>query len=221
MSVPKIIATIIVFLISCIGWFILGTVTTLRSDEYFSRLGPQVEALWGTPLIQKAPAFSVQIPGTRQVRWIMPSKNEITAEIQPDYRKKGLIWYPTYICRFEGSYTITNTEEVLQKIRLHFSFPAKGATYDNFAAYIDKRMLLTAVDTKQGLGEIIELAPGKRTEFKIKYETRGIESWRYQMDQNVGRIQNLMMRVKTGFSDVDYTQGSLSPMSTKSIQDGN
>ena len=220
MSVPKIIATIIIFLISCIGWFILGTVTTFRSDEYFNRLGPQVEALWGTPLIQKAPAFSVQIPGTSQVRWIMPSKNEITVEIQPDYRKKGLIWYPTYICRFKGSYTITNTEEVLQKIRLHFSFPAKGATYDNFAAYIDKRMLLTAVDTKQGLGEIIELAPGKRTEFKIQYETRGIESWRYQMDQNVGRIQNLMMRVKTGFTDVDYTQGSLSPMSTNGKQDG-
>ncbi len=150
----------------------------------------------------------------------MPSKNEITVEIQPDYRKKGLIWYPTYICRFEGSYTITNTEEVLQKIRLHFNFPAKGATYDNFAAYIDNHLLQTAVDTKQGLGEIIELAPGKRTEFKISYETRGIESWRYQMDQNVGRIQNLMMRVKTGFTDVDYTQGRLSPMSTNGIQEG-
>jgi len=220
MSVPKIIATIIVFLISCIGWFILGTVTTFRSDESFSRLGPKVEALWGTPLIQKAPAFSVQIPGTRQVRWIMPSKNEITVEIQPDYRKKGLIWYPTYICRFEGSYTITNTEEVLQKIRLHFNFPAKGTTYDNFAVYIDNHLLQTAVDTKQGLGEIIELAPGKRTEFKISYETRGIESWRYQMDQHVGRIQNLKMLVKTDFPDVDYTQGSLSPMSTNITKDG-
>ena len=220
MSIPKIIATIIIFLVSCIGWFILGSVTKFRSNEYFNRLGPQVEALWGTPLIQKAPAFSVQIPGTSQVRWIMPSKNEISVDIQPDYRKKGLIWYPTYVCRFEGSYTITNTEEVLQKIRLHFSFPAKGATYDDFAAYVDQRILLTPVDTKQGLGKIIELAPGEGAEFKINYKTRGIASWRYQMDQNVGRIQNLNMRVKTGFANVDYTQGSLSPMSTNGTQNG-
>jgi hypothetical protein len=220
MSVPKIIAIVTIFLIGCMGWFILGTVTAFRSDAYFSRLEPKVEALWGSPLIQRAPAFTVQIPGSSQVRWIMPSKNEITVEIQPDYRKKGLIWYPTYICSFEGSYTITNTEEVLQKIRLHFSFPAKGATYDNFAAYIDKKLLLTPVDTKLGLAEIIELAPGRRAEFKIKYETRGIESWQYQMDQHVGRIQNLKMLLKTGFRNVDYTEGSLSPMSTNGTEDG-
>jgi inner membrane protein involved in colicin E2 resistance len=116
MSVPKIIATIIVFLISCIGWFILGTVTTFRSDESFSRLGPKIEALWGTPLIQKAPAFSVQILGTRQVRWIMPSKNEITVEIQPDYTQGSLSPMSTNITKdgmilnWEATDLITNSD---------------------------------------------------------------------------------------------------------------
>ena len=205
------IAIVTIFLVSCIGWIILGTVTSFRSNDFFSRLGPQVEALWGTPLIQKAPAFSVQIPGSRQVRWVMPSRNEIAVEIQPDYRKKGLIWYPTYTCNFEGNYTVANTEDVLQKIRLHFAFPARDATYDNFAMYLDDKLLLSPIDTKQGIAEIIELAPGKHTTFKIKYKTRGIDSWRYQMDQHVGRIQNLNMEIKTAFEDVDYTEGSRHP----------
>ena len=63
MSIPKMIAIIIIFFVSCIGWFVLGTVTSFRSFDSFSRLGSQVEGLWGTPLIQKAPAFSVHIPG--------------------------------------------------------------------------------------------------------------------------------------------------------------
>jgi hypothetical protein len=214
------IAIVTIFLISCIGWFILGSVTAFRSHDSFFRLGTQVEALWGTPLIQKAPAFSVQIPGSRQVRWIMPSRNEIAVEIQPDYRKKGLIWYPTYTCSFESKYTVINTEEVLQKIRLHFAFPAKDATYDNFAMYIDDKLLLSPIDTKQGVAEIIELAPGKRTALRIKYKTRGIDSWRYQMDQHVGRIQNLKMAIKTAFDDVDYTEGSLSPMYSERTADG-
>ena len=220
MSIPKIIATISIFFISCLGWFILGSVTAFRSNDSFSRLGLQVEALWGIPLVQKAPAFSVQIPGSKQVRWIMPSRNEIAVEIQPDYRKKGLIWYPTYTCSFEGKYTVINTDEVLQKIRLHFEFPAKDATYDNFAMYINDKLLLSPIDTKQGVAEIIELAPGKRTAFKIKYKTRGSDSWRYQMDQHVGRIQNLKMAIKTAFDDVDYTEGSLSPMHSEKTRDG-
>ena len=123
------IAIVTLFLISCIGWFILGSVTAFRSNDSFSRLGSQVEALWGTPLIQKAPAFSVQIPGSRQVRWIMPSRNQIDVEIQPEYRKKGPIWYPTYTCSFEGNFTVANTEDVLQKIRLHFAFPVSHNHY--------------------------------------------------------------------------------------------
>jgi hypothetical protein len=214
------IAIIIIFFVSCIGWFVLGTVTSFRSYDSFSRLGSQVEGLWGSPLIQKAPAFSVHIPGSKRVRWIMPSRNLIDVKIQPDYRKKGLIWYPTYNCSFEGRYTVANTEEVLQKIRLHFAFPAKGATYDNFAMYMNDKLLRSPIDTNQGVAEIIELPPGKRTTFRIKYETRGIGSWRYQMDQHVGRIQNLKLTLKTAFDDVDYTEGSLSPMHSENTREG-
>jgi len=220
MSVKRIIAVGFIFLLACGGWWILGTTTAVRSTDFFNRLGSQVENLWGTPLVQEAPSLAVQIPGSEQVRWLMPSKNDIKVGLQTDYRKKGLIWYPTYTCSFDGTYTITNIEDVGQKARIHFNFPAKGATYDNFAIAVDQKTLLVPVDTQEGISEIIELAPGESKEFRITYRTRGIRDWRYKMDPNVGRVQNLSLVVRTGFKDIDYTEGSLSPMSAEESDNG-
>ena len=220
MSVQRIVAVGVIFLVACGGWWILGTTTQVRSTTLSDRLGVQVENLWGTPLVQEAPSVAVQIPGTEQVRWLMPSKNDIKVELQTDYRKKGLIWYPTYACSFDGTYTITNTEDVEQKARLHFDFPAKGATYDNFTFAVNQNTLLVPVDTQEGISEIIELAPGESKEFHITYRTRGIRDWRYKMDPNVGRVQDLRLVVQTDFSDIDYTAGSLSPMSADAADEG-
>ncbi len=220
MSVKRIIAVGVIFLLACGGWWILGTATTVRSTDLFNRLGPQVENLWGAPLVQEAPSLAVEIPGSEQVRWLMPSKNDIKVGLQTDYRKKGLIWYPTYTCSFDGIYTIMNIEEVAQKIRLHFDFPAQGATYDNFAIAVDQKTLLVPVDTEEGISEIIELAPGESKEFRITYRTRGIRDWRYKMDRNVGRVQNLSLVLRTDFKEIDYTDGSLSPMSAEESDSG-
>jgi hypothetical protein len=220
MSVKRIIAVGSIFVLACIGWSILGTTTAIRSTDLLSRLGHEVEGLWGTPLVQEAPSFGVEIPGSRQIRWLMPSKNDIKVNLQTDYRKKGLIWYPTYTCSFDGSYTIANKEDAKQKARLHFNFPSRGATYDNFAIEVDGTALMVPVDTEEGIDEIIELAPGESKEFRITYRTRGIRDWRYQMDRNVGRVQNLNLVVETGFQDIDYTEGSLSPMSAEQVDDG-
>ncbi len=220
MSIKKIVAVSVIFALSCVGWGILGTTTMIRSNGSFSRLGHEVESLWGTPLVQNAPSFMVQIPGSEHVRWLMPSKNNIKVKIETDYRKKGLIWYSTYACSFDGSYTITNTEDVTQKIRLHFDFPAKGATYENFGILIDNKPLLVPVNTGEGIGKIMELAPGASTEFRVTYKTRGLDAWQYQLDQNMGRVQNLNMIVETNFFDVDYTEESLSPMSARKAEKG-
>jgi hypothetical protein len=194
MSIRKIIAIVIIYLIACAGWSALGTITALRSNQLFSRLGTQIESLWGRQLVQKSPTFSVQIPGSKRVRLIMPTQNSIRVDLVPDYRKKGLIWYPTYICLFDGRYTINKS---------------KNGTF-----------LIVPVNTRQGIGEIIELAPGQGVEFRIKYKTRGIFTWRYQMDKKIGRVQDLNLLVKTGFHNIDYTDGSLSPMVVDSSEDG-
>lgn len=220
MNLKKIIVVGLIFLLACIGWWILGATTAVRSTGFFKRLGSQVEHLWGAPLVQEAPSLGVQIPGSDQMRWLMPSKNDIKVLLHTDYRKKGLIWYPTYTCSFDGTYLITNTEEVGQKIRLHFNFPAKGDTYVNFNIAVDGTVLVVPVNTEEGISEIIELAPGESKEFRITYKTRGIRDWRYKMDPHVGRVQNLQLVVSTDFRNIDYTEGSLSPMTAKKSKEG-
>jgi hypothetical protein len=150
----------------------------------------------------------------------MPTKNDVKVELNTDYRKKGLIWYPTYTCSFDGKYTISNDEEVAQKIRVHFDFPAKGGTYDEFAMSIGDRKILSPIDTGEGVGEIVELAPGESTDFRVTYKTRGIREWRYKMDPNVARVQNLYLVVTASFRDVDYPDGCLSPMSSEKAEHG-
>jgi len=220
MNTRKIIAIFVIFITACAGWWILGVTTNFRSNEYFSRLGSQVENLWGESLVQQAPTFAVEIPGSNQVRWLMPSKNDIQVELIPDYRKKGLIWYSTYICSFDGKYTVSGNESVTQKVRLNFNFPAKGATYDDFSIYLDDKPLDVSVNTHEGIGHIIELGTGESKTFRVKYKTRGLNLWIYQTDRNAGRVQNLNLVVKTGFRSLDYTQASLSPMSAEQSVDG-
>lgn len=213
MSIPKIVAIVLIYLLAAVGWGVLGIATEERSTDFSSRLGSQVENLWGKPLVQQAPSWDVAVPGTDKLRWLMPSANDIKVRLDTDYRKKGLIWYPTYICSFDGSYTITNTDDVAQKVRFRFDFPAKGATYDNFSVTVDDKPLSTPVKTEEGIQEIVELAPAKSKVVHITYGTRGMGAWRYAMDPNAGRVQNLNLVVQTGFANQDYPEGSLSPMS--------
>jgi len=220
MSVRRIIAIGCIFVVACAGWGILGTTTSMRSTEFGWRLGAKVEKLWGTPLVQEAPSLAVEIPGSERVRWVMPTKNDIKVELKTDYRKKGLIWYPTYTCAFDGTYTITNTEEVAQKARIHFDFPAKGGTYDEFDMSVDDEELLYPINTTEGVGEIIELAPEQSTDFRVTYKTRGIREWRYKTDPNAGRVQGLNLVVATNFRNVDYPDGCLSPMSAEEARGG-
>lgn len=220
MSVRRMMAVVLIFMAACGAWFILGTATTVRSTDLFARLSSRVENLWGQPLVQKTPSFAIEIPGSDQVRWRMPVENRINVRLDADYRQKGLMWYSTYICTFEGSYTITNDEAVVQKIRMHFDFPAGGGTYDNFAVTVNDAPFLLPVDTRAGIGEIVELAPGARSTFCFSYRTRGIRDWRYQTDPNIGRVQNLDLTVQTSFADVDYTEGSLSPMRVEKAGSG-
>ena len=126
MNTKRIAAIAVIFIVATAGWGVLGTATdgrTLRSSEY---LGEQVEALWGLPLVQQAPTFSVEVPGTETVRWLMPTANNITVRIDADHRQKGLIWYSTYVADFDGIYTIVNDDAVVQKVKVHFDFPAEA-----------------------------------------------------------------------------------------------
>ena len=97
MNMNRILALVLIYACAWTGWVTLGTVTQGRSEELSERLEYEVEKLWGSELVQKAPTLSVKIPGTEDLRWIMPEKNVITVSMETDNRRKMLKWYTTYI----------------------------------------------------------------------------------------------------------------------------
>ena len=215
MTATRITAIVSIYFLACIGWTILGTVTEYRSEELNNRLGVAVRNLWGTRLVQSAPNFSVEIPGTKNVRFIMPAQNDINVSLDLEYRKKGLIWYSTYVTNFSAKYKVQNTEDVTQKVRFHFDFPAAGATYDAFSLMIDDEKVSSPIDTNRGLSEIVEIEPGKAKTFAVTYRTRGLDEWRYRLAPTTGRVQNFALTASTNFIGVDYPEGSLSPMKSQ------
>lgn len=214
MTMNRIAAVTLIFILASTGWWILGTATTERSASMNGRLSEAMGNLWGDALVQHAPKITVRIPGSERSRMIMPAANDITVDLQAEHRKKGLIWYPTYVCKFDGSYSITNTESVAQKIKIHFDFPNPSGTYKNFVMNIGDTPVSMLVNTTEGMREIIELAPGKTTTFRVAYETRGMGTWEYATNAQIGRVQNFDLQVNTNFANVDYPEGTMSPMAS-------
>ncbi len=212
MSLWRIFAIAVIFAGAWAGWLLLGTTTWLRSDDASTRLGQAVAELWGQPLVQPAPSFSVQIPGTTQQRPLLPVKNRVQVQLSLDYRQKGLVWYPTYLCDFKAEYLIHNPGHVAQKVRLHFPLPAQGATYDRFVVLFDGVAAPQSLHQREGVRELFELAPGAQRSFQVSYQTRGLREWHYRFDPQSNRVQDLQIQVQTNFTAVDFPPGSLAPM---------
>jgi hypothetical protein len=132
-----------------------------------------------------------------------------------DHRRRGLIWYPTYLCRFDGTWTIANEDPVPRRIRVAFRFPAAEGTYDGFELHVGSERVQAAVDTRKGIERTLQLAPGETRTFRIAYVTRGLGVWRFRMAGAAGRVRDLNLTVRTDFARVDYPDGTLSPMETR------
>ena len=219
MKARRIIAIFFIFLLGVGGWLILGSASALRSSMTAAYLDDEVRSLWGAQIVQLAPKISVNIPGTKQVRTLAPSANQVEVDLTLEQRRKGLIWYPTYIVDFAGTYTVTNTEAVSQNLKVHFPLPSETATYDRFSFSIDGKPQRVELRTQEGVNQLLELAPGDTRSFKLTYRTRGLRDWSYQLAAWSGRVQGLSLTVTTNFEAIDFPEGALSPMSIEQ-QDG-
>ncbi len=214
MKILEMIGILMVFLMAATAWMVLGTVNTVRSDFFDDKLGRAVGGLWGQPIYQVAPRFTVRVPGRDQPRALRPSRHEVTVALELTHRRKGLIWYPTYAVSFTGHYDLTNTDAVAQRVRVDFPLPSAGATYEQLRYLLDGEVQSVIFDPQQGVREIVELAAGATRRLTVSYQTRGLREWRYQLTPpgQIGRVNDLSVTVTTNFHAVDFPEGSLSPM---------
>lgn len=234
MSFLRMLAIVIIFVVATVAWMILGTVTNVRSQEYSGILSGRVRNLCGSELTQKAPVFTAitqlrqkapDFEGTTQKTsgfWnkktvvtkqqLSPVANDIAVDLKLEYRRKGLLWFPVYKCKFEANYTLENTANSSMKVKAHFDFPSATATYDDFLLEVDGKVQDCRIDTQNGINLDFYINAKSKKVFRVFYKTRGLYSWRYLPESiDGGRLRNLNMTVDTDFKAIDFSDDSLAP----------
>lgn len=208
MTFPRLLAIGLIIVCTAIGWFILGSTVLIRSGASLTNCGPEVSGGWGPIMLQQHPVSYYNSPGSADGRHlIQPALSDVTVDLKYEPKKKGLLWYRTYLVDFRGEYTVQNPTQITQTIYVRFEFPATDASYSDFSFTIDGKPTEANTRTAEGITDAVTLAPGKTAKFVVAYKSRGTERWGYTFG-NSSRVQNFRLAMMTDFSEFDFPAGT-------------
>jgi hypothetical protein len=144
-----------------------------------------------------------------------------TAHLHSDPRRKGLVWYALYDVSFASTYSYVHTDERPGLLRIEFALASQGAVYDDLVFTVNGKDESSALDAQPGLlVRELRVEPGQGVDFQAGYRSRGIDSWRYQPTEGVGRLNDFSLRLATDFSAIDFPSETLSPSSRATSSNG-
>jgi hypothetical protein len=208
MTFSRLLAIGGIIVCTAVGWFILGSSVLVRSGVSLNSCGPAVTGGWGPIMLQPHPVTYYNSPGSADGRHlIQPSRSDVSVDLRYEPKKKGLLWYRTYLVNFHGEYSVQNPTQITQTIYVRFEFPASDASYSDFSFAIDDKPSTGNSKTAEGITDAVTLAPGASAKFVVAYKSRGTERWGYTFG-NTSRIQNFRLAMTTDFSEFDFPAGT-------------
>ncbi len=234
----RIAAIAFIFFCTALAWVILGSTVRFRTHEQDVKLKNAVGQLWGTVQVQKAPTVYYQttrftkvettkgdtkVAELRKVTTNHPLTLEgsnILADLDLEYRRKGLLWYSTYRARFSGTYRVANTTEISRDVLFNFTFPAQGAVYDNFTLLVGSKMIQDVVINSGTVTTTLKLQPRQSQTVAVSYESQGIDEWWYDFGSDVNQVKNFSLVMITDFDRIDFPQNSMSPTKKEEAENG-
>jgi len=233
----KIAAIIFIFFCTGIAWMILGASIGTRTTSTDTELSGEVAELWGDVQDQYPPDFTypreeLQDRIDEKTKRVTKEKvviyerlpiegSTIAADFSLDYRKKGLLWYSTYVVRFDGTYRVVNDTGSDKTARITHRFPAANAEYDDFHIYIDGREIEKLSWSADGVTVDTQVPAGKEIEFRVAYTSRGLSEWHYYFGRGgVEEGRDFSMTVTTDFSGLDFPAGTISPTTKEETDSG-
>jgi inner membrane protein involved in colicin E2 resistance len=235
----RILAIIAIFACTCVAWMILGTSIYLRTENAGSELSSRVASTWGTAQEQHPPVASyvtkvtktveteengkkIKKTETHDVTNVVPlNSSQIVADLHIDYRQKGLLWFSTYGVGFAGNYTFQNPTGQEETFTIRLPLPLKQAVYDGMEISLDGQVLPLdfggAEVTAYGI-----LKANATGVARIAYRSQGQDSWSYKFSSGdeVARVKDLHLLVKTDFGGFDFPENSLSPTEKRQTSEG-
>ncbi|MEY2580036.1 MAG: hypothetical protein QOI49_2860 [Verrucomicrobiota bacterium] len=219
MTIPRLFAIGGIIVCTALGWFILGSSVLVRSGVSLDRCAPNVTGGWGPVMTQPHPVMYYNSPGSANGRHlIQPAQSDVTVALRYEPKKKGLLWYRTYLVDFLGDYSLQNPTQITQTIYVRFEFPATDASYSDFSFLIDGVPATGNNKTAEGITEAVTLQPGQSAKVTVAYRSRGTERWGYSFGDTT-RIKNFRLAMTTDFSEFDFPAGTGSP--TERARNGN
>lgn len=211
MTLKRLIAIGGIIVCTAIGWFILGSSVLVRSGISLNRCAPEVTGGWGPVMTQPHPTIYYNSPGSANGRhMIQPSQSDVSVSLRFEPKRKGLLWYRTFLVDFHGDYSLQNPTQITQTIYVRFEFPAIDASYSDFSFVINGAPSTENNKTAEGITEAVTLAPGQSAKFAVAYKSRGTDRWGYSFGDTT-RIRNFRLAMTTDFSEFDFPAGTGSP----------
>lgn len=244
MTPARVAAVGLIYCSAAVAWFTLGASVVSRTGESDQRLAKEVAQLWGGQHNQVAPdawferprtiteqvqerrpdgsTFTRDVPKVVNERVAVPLvSSRVKTDLKLDQRRKGLLWYDTYVVDFEAEYRYRPLGEVQGAVYAHFAFPSPEAIYDGFSLRLDDEEAAVGNDLSQG----ITVSSSARREgdviLKASYRSRGLGQWTYSFTASgVARVRDFHLVMTTDFPGIDFPAGTLSPTSTTPIAGG-
>ena len=236
MTVGKLVAVVLILIAASLGWAILGGITLARTDEASRGLGGEVASLWGTEQTQMAPAVSylrktqektydtaAKKMVTREVTsWepVQLSHSDVRADFHLDYRKKGLLWFSTYVVEFKGDYSAGNPFDKPMTMRVGLSFPSQQGIYDAFVFTVNGSDFSGSTGADANRSATVQVGPKESLKIEVAYKTRGLSRWFYRFGPGVTNVKNLALTATTDFKKIDFPENSISPASKRETARG-
>jgi hypothetical protein len=221
-----------------VAWMVLGGSVFQRTGEFDGRLAQEVSQLWGGHHDQHAPSASiarprivkeyreekdargtlVKRPYTQTVYDSVPiplDQSRVAVDMHLDQRRKGLLWYNTYLLRFGGRYKIHNPDDAQRSVQVLFQFPSSDAPYDAFVFRVNGAEATPTSDFSHGATVSTWLPANGEAEVEVAYRSRGLGAWTYSLGtMGISQTRDFQLDLTTDFRNVDYPVGTLSAHKT-------
>lgn len=218
MSGRRLFAIVLIFVLASIAWAILAGSVQVRTDNLTGELGEAVSGLWGTPQVQLAPAFDFSAAGRSGELSVEGS--DISADFSLDQRRKGLLWYSTYVVDFAATYQVSNPATEPATVKMGFEFPDSAGIYDGFAVRVNGKEVPVTYAEGRATARF-DMAPGGSAKLETGYRTNGMDSWAYAPNPGgAGVIRDFRLEMTTDFGDFDYPGDGVSPTANERTGDG-
>jgi len=239
MSTAKRIAAIfVIFAGATCAWMVLGATIFSRTTDFSESLSSKVASNWGSAQTQspaaaswtretRRPEETEDEDGKKHIKTVtsletvqLPlNSTRAKANLQLEYRQKGLLWYSTYKVDFNAEYAFTNSTPNELLVTYSFPLPAEQAMYDDVKFLLDG----VPVDYHNEANAISfqqKLAPGKSATLSVGYRSQGLGRWNYQFSQQLARVRDFQLSMTTNFKDIDFPDNTLSPTEKRETADG-